>query len=96
MKQLLEYLDKQIDYFKKEDEGTPFTVFNELMKIRLYLNQYQKETFELIEFDYDDEPKKEYLKLTFRADRENVKEILKKRRYMLGGGYAILGAASNE
>jgi hypothetical protein len=92
MKNLYNFLDKKIDYYQKEDGGAAFAVFKELMSIRLYLNQFKKDTFELTDFDIEENPGEEYLKLTFRAKPEDVKNIIKKRRYFLGGIYSILEA----
>jgi hypothetical protein len=43
VKELLEYIDKKIDTYQEQDGGGAFVVFSELMRIRLYLNQLNKE-----------------------------------------------------
>lgn len=48
-----------------------------------------KRKLTLTAFDYEDEPGKEYLRLTFDVKKEEIKEVVKSRDFCLGSDYKI-------
>ncbi len=46
-------------------------------------------TGQMTAFDWEDEPGKEYLRVTFNIDKKDMKKVMKARFFVLGRDYII-------